>query len=114
MNGDCESSIKDFRTFKKVYKGGKDVRKYSKRVKNEVAGCELSKILMDSALNVVITHLDTSINKAHVEFSPTLINDSTLIYASLKSDTVPYFSLGDTSSKIPVRKFYTAKKKWLT
>ena len=103
-------------SFIKEYKKGKERSKYKKLVKSDVAGCEIAKSLIDSSLKVSMTHLDTSINKAHVEFSPIIVDEKTIWYASLKADRVEYFKTDD-SLKMPLRKFYEAKfinGKWKT
>ena len=106
-NGDYEGAMESFNEFKKLARDDKALKEQRKLAVYEEKGCELAKILMDSIpLNVEIVHLDTSINKAHVEFSPMPINDTTLLYASLKMDSSVIFDIEDT---LPVRKFYVAK-----
>jgi len=105
-----------FLAFIKEYKKGKERSKYKKLVKSDVAGCEIAQNLIDSSLKVSMTHLDTSINKAHVEFSPIIVDEKTIWYASLKADRVEYYKTDD-SLEIPKRKFYEAKfinNKWKT
>jgi outer membrane protein OmpA-like peptidoglycan-associated protein len=75
-----------------------------------ISGCTLSDKSLDSSSSLIITHLDSSINKAHIEFSPIAINDSTFIYASLKLDSSQFFANEDIE-KIPVRKFYVGEKR---
>ena len=108
--GEYQKARENFTKFKKQYRGGKDERLYKKWVKAEMAGCDLAPQLIDSALNMKAHHLDTSINKAHVEFSPIPRGDSVLIYASLKADFIEYVPTDDTTSKVPVRQFYYARK----
>ena len=113
MNGEYDKAKENFAKFKKAYKG--DDVYYKKIVKFDIEGCDLAKSMMDSSLSVIITHLDTSINKAHVELSPVLLNENTLLYASLKADSIQYYDIDNKDIKIPVRRFYTAKKlndKW--
>ncbi len=110
MNGNYELAKENFKKFKKKYRGQ---HKSKSLVKNQVKGCDMAKDLIDSPINITITHLDTSINKAHIEFSPVPKDDNTLIYASLKADSIEYFAIED--NKKPIRKFYVAKKinnKW--
>jgi len=64
--------------------------------------------------NYEVKHLNTSINKAHMESSPIIIDDSTFIYSSLIADSVPFVSPETIKSK-PYQKFYKAKlnnKSW--
>lgn len=101
--------------FKKNYQE-KDKATYRKKVKLLLQTCETGPQLLKNKNSFKITHLDTSINKAHIELSPFLLNDSTLLYSSLRSDTIVYQDLNDTAKKLPVRKFYIAEKKdkkWL-
>ena len=62
-------------------------------------------------MKVKIFHPDTSVNKVQVELSPVPLNDSILLYSSLRSDTNIYVNQDDSLSLIPRRKFYTAKKR---
>ncbi len=116
MNGNYIKAKENFLKFSKEFAKNKDKdnKIYKKLAKNEVAGCDITKELIEHPLKLAMTHLDTSINKAHVEFSPFPINDSTLLYASLRADSIEHYSTGD-SVKMPVRQFYLAKKigdKW--
>lgn len=116
MTGQYDAATETFGKFKKAYKGQKDSKYYNKMMKNELKGCALAKNMIDTPLNVNITHLDTSINKAHVEMNPIPISDNQLVYGSLPSDSIQYFPVDGDSTKIPVRKFFTAKKsgdKWV-
>ena len=110
MMGDYDKAKEDFQKFSKLSKGQSLDQDYKKLVKNEIEGCDLAKQKMNSALKVVISHLDTSINKAHVEMSPYPIGKDQIIYASLKADKVKYIDLQDTSQKMPVRQIFTAKR----
>ncbi len=110
MCGDYDIAKEDFQKFLKIIKGSSYEQDFKKKAKNEIAGCELAKNKLDSALKVVVNHVDTSINKAHVEMSPFPISNSQIIYASLKADKVKYLDLQDSSQKMPVRQIYVAKK----
>ena len=110
MCGDYDVAKEDFQFFLKTIKGGAAFDKnYKKFAKIEIDGCVLAKNKLNSALKVFINHVDTSINKAHVEMSPFPISNNKIIYASLKADKVKYIDL-DSSQKMPVRQIYTAKK----
>ncbi len=111
MNGNYIKSKESFLKFSKEYAKNKDKdnKFFKKMAKNEIAGCDIAKGLIDKPLQLALTHLDTSINKAHVEFAPFPLNDSTLLYASLRADSIEHFAQGD-SVKRPVRQFYLAKK----
>ena len=110
MNGKYEKAKENFLQFKKVYKDASDSSYYRKMVKLYVASCEVAPKILEDTLDVRVHHPDTSINKSHVEMSPLPLNDSLLLYASLRSDTVVYVNADDSVSIVPHRKFYVAKK----
>lgn len=115
MLGEYNEAIASYVKFGKEYKGHSDDKYYKNLSRAEVNGCDLAKSYIDTVWNkaknkVIVTHLDTSINKANIEFSPVPIDEKSIIYASMKSDTVPYYYRNDTAKK-PTRKFYVAYKK---
>lgn len=110
MNGKYEKAKENFIQFKKVYKDASDSSYFRKMVKLYVASCEVAPKILEDTLDVRIHHPDTSVNKSHVEMSPLPLNDSLLLYASLRSDTVVYVNADDSVSVVPHRKFYIAKK----
>ncbi|HBF88623.1 MAG TPA: hypothetical protein DDX39_08280 [Bacteroidales bacterium] len=110
MNGKYSEAIVNFEKFKKECKD-QDLKKLNKI---EIEGAELALKLLKEKQNVELYHLDTSINKAYIEFSPIPVSNDRLIYASLKADSVKYFDI--EGEKKPVRKFYEAAKindKWV-
>ena len=108
--GNYDRAIAYYNRFKSEYRGKKKERPYRRRVINEVEGCEMAKEWMDAPLKVMITRLGNSVNKAHIEFNPIILDDHNLVFASLREDSLKYYSLTD-SSKLPKRKFYMARKK---
>lgn len=108
--GDYEGSTASFQKFKKETSKQKKDSFLKKALKIEMLGNEIAKNLIDTPVKAVITHLDTSVNKAHIEFSPIPADENTLIYGSLRSDTIVYYSAIDTTLAMPYKKFYTAKK----
>ena len=106
-----DSSETAFLKFKKSIKGHIREKYYKKLVSAELQGLEMAKQVGDSIDKAIVTHLDTSINHAHTELSPYFLDDSTIIYSSLKSDSVPYYFLSDSTTKKPVKQFYKASKK---
>lgn len=103
MNGNYDQALEYFEVFKKRYKG----RDLKKAVKNEIESCKIAMQLKKDSLDVEITHLNSTINNAHIEFNPFFLDDKTLVYSSLKEDKVNYYS---SDEKKPTRKFYVAKK----
>ena len=55
-----------------------------------------------------VKHLNTSINKAHMESSPIILNDSIFVYSSLIADSVPIVGSGNKEVR-PYHKFYKAE-----
>lgn len=106
-----ETAGNSFKKFRKLYKDKKDASAFRKLSKAKMLGCDTAQAIIDSPVVVNIIHLDTTINKASVEFSPRFINDSVMIYASLKSDTSVYSVYeDDAETHIPARHFYSASK----
>jgi len=105
MTGDYKAAFENFEKFKKEYK----IEELKKILKSDIEGCQLATQLMENELNVEISHLDTTINKAYIEFAPLLISENKLLYSSLKSDTLIYFDIEE--QKKPVRKLYIADNK---
>ncbi|MBI2280820.1 MAG: OmpA family protein [Bacteroidetes bacterium] len=103
--------------FKKLANGVKDPA-YKKLLKNDLLSCDFAIGLKDSTATTVVEHLDTSINQPHIEFSPILIDENTMVYGSLKDNGVNYYKVElHDSMTIPLRKFYFAKKeaeKWVS
>jgi OmpA-OmpF porin, OOP family len=98
--------------FEKEHKIELSTDKHLKKIfKTQLQGCDLALELKESPLDVIITHIDTSINKAHMEFSPIFYNDSTFIFGSLRQDSVQYYST-DEKTVIPKRKLYLAKREF--
>jgi OmpA-OmpF porin, OOP family len=108
--GNYDEAIENFNKFKRNYKGKKDERTYSKIVRNEINGCDSAKIIIQNALNVSVENLNSSINSPHIELSPIPIDDETFIYASLRIDSLVYFTDQNFDTAMPVRQFYIAKK----
>lgn len=105
MTGDYKAAIESFEKFKKEFK----IDELKKILKSDIEGCNLAEQLMTNELNVEISHLDTTINKAYIEFAPQLISENKMLYSSLKSDTLIYFDIEE--QKKPVRKLYVAENK---
>lgn len=76
---------------------------YLAQAEMELKGAKFAQTIRKDT-NLVIVHLDTVVNRAHIDFAPIPVNDSTLLYSSLKSDEI-YFS-GDA----PKRRFYLASR----
>jgi len=116
MNGNCDKAKEQFAKFKK--QGGKSQQAVDlkKQMKADIIGCD-SAISFTKQLNrVTITHLDTTINKIHVEHSPIMLDTNTLLYSSIRTDKKVYTVESQEDTAVGAfKKFYTAKKengKW--
>lgn len=110
MQEKYDDAISDFNEFLKIIKNLPDAKKYKKQAQLEIEGCNLAKKQKEYPLDVFILHLDTSINSYHAEASPFPLNKNTVIYASLKTNQIPYIDANNDSAIIPVRKLYIAEK----
>lgn len=107
--GRYDSAISCFEIYRDnyLYKEKKENRNlYHLIIKHEIEGCE--KNGLNELENICITPLNKTINKAHEELSPLLINDSSFVYASMNIDSIPIINI-DQEKKIPVTNFYSAK-----
>lgn len=108
--GKYEAAKENFLAFKKLARYVDDIY-YRDQYKKGIASCDFALSQKDSTDAAVTTHLDRSINKPHVEFSPIIIDENNIIYGSLNIAGVEYYNINEHDSmKIPLRKFYTAKK----
>jgi len=93
--------------FKKTYKGPDKTLK--KLAAKEMDLCDSSKLHFTIEKKILVQHLDTNINKVHIEAAPYSIDSNTFIYSSLRTNKKAYVIEGDTNNLL-VRKFYLAKK----
>lgn len=105
---ECNEAKKSFEQFIKESKSNNDLKEYAKLAKLHISIIDRLPTIKDSALNVIINLLDTSINKPHIEFSPIPYNDGKLIYGSLFENKIKYYEIH--KEELPVRKFYLAKR----
>ncbi|MCD6066126.1 MAG: ompA [Bacteroidetes bacterium] len=105
--GSYDLAKEDFKKFKKEYKGPDRVLK--KAVTKDIEYMDSAKLILTLEKKIIVQHLDTSINKTHVEASPVTLDENTLLYSSLRTNKREYIVEGDTNNTL-VRKFYTAKK----
>lgn len=111
-SGCCyDSALFCFNYYRTLDKSLKSDKMLSQLVANNIEGCTLASRPDTLNSQVKIIHLDTSINKAHVDFSPMSLDENTFVYASLRPDSARYSVDGSGNLKIPVREFYKAIKK---
>lgn len=108
--GDYDNAITEFNKFRREYKGAKDYRDYSKLVRNEIAGCDSALEIINNPIDVNIRNLNNSINSPHIELAPIPVDNNTFYYASLRVDSLVYFTDANADTAIPVRQYYIAKK----
>ncbi len=115
MNGNCDKAKEQFAKFKKEAKGP-EASQYKKQMKAEILGCDSAIVFSKKANKVSVTHLDTSINKIHVEHSPVMLDTNTLLYSSVRVNKKVYTVQSSEDTAVGAyKKFYTAKKangKW--
>ena len=109
MNGKYPEAKLNFVQFKKSYKES-DSNVYKIQMKYYIVGCDSAIKFIKDTLDIKISHLDTSINKAHVDFAPIPLNDSMLLYGSLRSDSIVYVDNNDSNAIEPLKKMYLAKR----
>jgi outer membrane protein OmpA-like peptidoglycan-associated protein/tetratricopeptide (TPR) repeat protein len=111
--GNYDEAIEEFTRFRRAYRKDKKMKPYRRLARNDIAGCDSAKSIIEEPLNVSIHQLNSTVNGPHLEFSPIPFNDSMFFYASLKVDSLVYFNNSNVDTAMPVRKFYTATKEGL-
>lgn len=109
MNGNYSEAKLNFVNFKKSYNEA-DSSIYKIQTKYYIVGCDSAMRFVLDPLDIKVSHLDTSINKAHVDFAPIPLNDSILLYGSLRSDSIVYVDKNDSNAVEPLKKMYLAKR----
>ena len=109
MNGDYKTASKLFQRFKKESSGDSKLKILAKHAKEQIAGCDSAYSILQHPSKTLIFHMDSSVNKVNVESAPLALNDSTIIYSSLRTNKKEYYVSSDTANN-PSRKFYEAKK----
>jgi len=97
--GDCDSAIINFRRFK-AFAGEREYLSVKEEIDKEKNACRLKDSLAAKGSDVVAFRLDSTINGTNTEFSPIILNDTTLIYGSL------VVGQGQQQS---IKRFYQAK-----
>jgi OOP family OmpA-OmpF porin len=117
MNGNCDKAKEQFIKFKKQAGGKSSLAELKKQVKNEITGCDSIVPFSKLVSKISVTHLDTSINKIHVEHSPVMLDSNTLLYSSVRTDKKVYTVTTQLDTTVGAwKKFYTARKennKWV-
>ncbi len=108
--GEYDKAIEQFKDFRRAYWKHKKYKSYARLARNEMAGCDSAKSILEMPLKVSIDQLNSSVNGPHLQFAPMPYNDSILFYASLNVDSLVYFTNNNVDSVMPVRQFYMAQK----
>ena len=87
-NGNYAEAKANFNTFfESKYRDSRG-EKYKIYAENEIQSCEYALQHQSDTLRTSIKHLGDTINSAYTDFSPSMLDDSTLVFASLQADTV--------------------------
>lgn len=105
--GKYDSAKIVFQKFRKEYKG--EEKQLKKQATKEIAFCDSVQKLTGTEKKIIITHLDSTINKVNTEGAPISIDENTMIFTSLRTDKIEYIKEEDTASPV-IRKLYYAKK----
>ncbi len=110
-NGNYQASKEEYTKFSesKATKEVANIKQLKKLAKTEIIGCETAIELSKGKYNTIVTHLNESINKAHVELSPVMLDTLTLLYASINKENLQLYNL-EKKDTLPVRKFYLAQR----
>jgi len=110
-NGNYQASKDEYTKFSesKATIEVENIKQLKKLAKAEIIGCETAIELSKGKYNTIVSHLNESINKAHVELSPVMIDTLTLLYASINKENLQLYNL-EKQDTLPVRKFYMAQK----
>lgn len=105
-----DEAKENFLIFKKRLSDIKDPS-YRRLTKNGILSCEFASKQNDSSKTSVVKHLNSSVNKAHIEFSPFLYDEETLVFGSLRESQLNYYDVElQDSLMLPTRKLYVAVK----
>jgi len=108
-SGKYREAFLNLQTFAEHNNSPETWKAYKKEYKIELASCNYSILMKDSLSNIEVLPLDTSINKFQADFSPFLVDENTLIFSSLRTNSVSSYTLEDNTVK-PSKKIYKAIK----
>lgn len=84
-NGKYEEAKEHFTRFRKRIRGHKDDKIWKKKAAFQIQSCDFA-IIENVPKEIEIGTLDSTINEEYSDFAPVYINDSTMIYSSLKAN----------------------------
>jgi outer membrane protein OmpA-like peptidoglycan-associated protein len=107
--GKYDSAKINFEKFKKEYKGS---NKLIKKITGlEINFCDSIQHLKKENNKIVISHLDTSINKVNSESAPVMIDNNHILFSSVRTNKKEYIFEDDSLDASVKRKIYLAEKK---
>lgn len=107
--GNYQSAINTFTAFRKSYRGEKNDNFYRRLAKDRIESAQTADTLLLQKPRYVVNRLAGGVNKVYIEQSPLLLNATSLIYTSLRSDTMLSIA-SDGDMTFPKRTFHLAKK----
>ena len=110
MSGKYEIAKQNFLLFRKQFSNIGD-KSFKSILNKEIAGCDSGIVYRDFPENIRIKNVGNSVNHPHTEFSPVLMDSTTLLFGSLRVDSVNFYDTRtDFYQKQPVRQIYEAEK----
>lgn len=106
MTGNYTEAKEAFNLFKK--NRSRRYKDMQKLIKANIESCDSASTRIGRPLNVEIRRLDSIINYPHIDFSPMPLDDSRLLFASLRVEKIPRF-IRDDSAESFVTRFYIAE-----
>lgn len=107
-NKKYEEAKKQYLAFKKIRYKGADSKNKKKLSAQHAKACDFAMDGIKKPVSSEVNNLGDKVNSNYSDFSPWLVSDSVLIYASLRSDTVLH-AKAHTSEFYPVHLFITTK-----
>lgn len=106
-NEKYDSAKINFQKFKKEYKGSnKELKKIASK---ETVFCDSVQNVLKHENKIVIQRLDNSINKVNTEGAPFNLDENTLLFTSLRTDSKEYIIDDDSSLNIKRKLYYATR-----
>jgi outer membrane protein OmpA-like peptidoglycan-associated protein len=110
MRGLYEEARDNMNLFKKQF-GSITDRTFLAMLNKEIAGCDIGITNREFADHIQVENVGNSVNHPHTEYSPFMLDTNTLIYGSLRMDSLRYFDVkNEHYEKPPARQIYLATK----
>lgn len=109
MCGRYEEALENMKRFKK--EAGINDKNFKALLNKEIAGCDSGIVYREFSDNIRVKNMGPTINHPHTEFSPFLLDSTTMLFGSLRMDTLKYYeSKNEHYEKPPLRQVYLAEK----